>query len=61
MIAEIGRDVLNCEKVSFQDLARFKSAIAEFEMNPSRAREVVAEFVNRVRLNYGFDMGSQFL
>ncbi len=54
-IAEIGRHILNCEKVSFQDLARFKSALAEFQANPSRAREVVAEFVNRVRSNRRFD------
>lgn len=61
VIAEIGRHVLNCEKVSFQDLARFKSALAEFQANPSRAREVVAEFVNRIRLNSGFDVGDDAL
>ena len=54
-IAEIGRHILSCDKVSFQDLARFKSALAEFQANPSRAREVVEEFVTRLRLNRRFD------
>ena len=52
-IAEIGRHILNCDRVSVQDLVRFKTARSEFEVSPNRAREVVEEFVNRVRLNYG--------
>jgi len=52
-VAEIGRHILNCDRVSIQDLARFKTALSEFEVSPSRALEVVEEFVNRVRLNYG--------
>lgn len=56
MIAEIRGHILNCDKVSFQDLARFKSAMVEFQANPRRAREVAEEFLNRVRLNYGIVM-----
>jgi len=44
MVAEISRQILNCDKVSSQDLARFKTALAEFKANPSRAREVVEGF-----------------
>jgi hypothetical protein len=61
MVAEIGLHILNCDKVSAQDLARFKTALAEFRANPSRAREVVEGFVNRIRLSRGFDMGEQSL
>jgi hypothetical protein len=53
-VAEIGQHILNCDRVSIQDLLRFRTALAEFEVNPSHAREVVEEFMNRVRLNYGF-------
>jgi hypothetical protein len=53
-VAEIGLHILNCERVSIQDLVRFKTARSEFEVNPSRAREVVEEFVNRFLLNDGF-------
>jgi len=53
-VVEIGQHILNCDRVSIQDLVRFRTALAEFEVNPSRAREVVEEFMNRVRLNYGF-------
>jgi hypothetical protein len=52
MVTEIGRHVLKCDRVSAPDLARFQSARAEFTENPRRAREVVEEFVHRVRLNY---------
>jgi hypothetical protein len=56
-IAEIGRHIVSCERVLAGDLARFKTALAEFEANPGRAREVVDEFVLRVRLSRGFDAG----
>ena len=55
MVAEIGRHVLSRKKVLAQDLARFRTALAEFEVNPSRAREVVEGLVNRVRMNRGLD------
>jgi len=55
MVAEISRHILSCDKVSAQDLARFKTALAEFKANPSRAREIVEGFVNRIRLNRGSD------
>ena len=61
MVAEISRHILSCDKVSAQDLARFKTAQAEFNANPSRAREVVEAFVNRIRLSRGFDVGDQSL
>jgi hypothetical protein len=54
-VTEIGRHILSCDRVLAQDLARFKSALADFEANLSRAREVVEEFVNRVRLNRDID------
>jgi hypothetical protein len=50
-VAEIGQHILDCDRVSIQDLIRFKTARSEFELNPSRAREVIEEFVNRVRPN----------
>jgi hypothetical protein len=53
-VAEIGLHVLNCDRVSIQDLIRFKTAQAQFEVNPTRAREIVEQFVNRFRLNEGF-------
>jgi len=49
VVAEISRHILSCDRVSAQDLARFEAALAEFKENPSRAREVVEQFVNRVR------------
>jgi hypothetical protein len=61
MVAEISRHILSCDQVSAQDLARFKTALAEFKANPSRAREIVEEFVNRIRLNRGFDVGEHSL
>jgi hypothetical protein len=61
VVAEISRHILSCDRVLAQDLARFKTALAEFKANPSRAREIVEEFVNRVRMNLGFDVGDQFL
>lgn len=51
-VGEIGRHILNCDKVVAQDLLRFQNALADFTTNPSRAREVLEEFVHRVRLNY---------
>jgi hypothetical protein len=51
-IAEIGQHILICERVSIQDLVRFKTALAEFETNPSRAREVVEAYVIRVRSQF---------
>ena len=54
MVAEISRHILSCDEVSPQDLARFKTALAEFKTNPSYAREVVEGFVNRIRLDRGF-------
>ena len=59
VIAEIGRHILSCDKVLAQDLARFQTAVAEFTLNPSRAREVVEALVNRVRRNIGFDLGER--
>lgn len=56
-VAEIGPHILSCDKVSADDLVRFETALAEFHANPSRAREVVAGFVNRVRFNSAFDAG----
>jgi hypothetical protein len=50
-VSEISQHVLSCDKVLAQDLARFKAALAAFKANPSQAREVVEEFVNRVRPN----------
>jgi len=61
MVAEISRHILSCDKVAAQDLARFKAALAEFKANPSRAREVVEGFVNRIRLDRGFDVEDQSL
>lgn len=60
-VAEISRHILNCDKVSAQDLARFKTALVEFKANPSRAREVVEGFMNRIRLNRDFDVGGESL
>lgn len=60
-ITEITRHILNCDRVLPRDLARFETALAEFNANPSRAREVVEEFVNRVRLNSDLDVGEQSL
>jgi len=51
-LADIGDHILNCDKVSIQDLARFKAARMEFEENPSRAREVAERFVKRIRMNF---------
>ena len=59
MVADISRHVLSCDKVSAQDLARFKTALVEFNANPSLAREVVEAFGNRVQLNRGPDLGNQ--
>ncbi len=53
--AEIAQHILNCDRVLAQDLARFKTARAEFEANPNCAREVVEDFVNRIRLNRDVD------
>lgn len=61
VVAEISRHILSCDKVSAQDLARFKTAHAEFKTNPSLAREVVEGLVNRIRLNRGFDVEDQSL
>jgi hypothetical protein len=47
MVNEISQHILSCDKVSAQELARFKTALAEFKANPSRAQEVVERFVNR--------------
>ena len=51
VVNEISRHILSCDRVLAQDLARFKAALAEFKANPSRAREVVEEFVNRAQPN----------
>jgi len=59
VIAEIGRHILSCERVLARDLARFKFALAEFQANPSRALEVLEEFMNRVRITRGFDAGDK--
>lgn len=48
-IAEIGQHILNCERVSVQDLARFKIALAEFNENPDSALEVLERFLTRIR------------
>ncbi len=55
VVSEIGRHILSCDKVLAQDLARFQTAVAEFTLNPSRAREVVEVFVNHLRLSWGLD------
>jgi hypothetical protein len=60
-IAEIGRHVLSCEKVLARDLARFETAIAEFTLNPRRAREVAQAFVSRVRRSWGLDVDDRSL
>ena len=60
-VAEIGRHILSCDKVLVRDLARFETALAEFTLNPSRAREVVEAFVNRVRLSCGLDVDDRSL
>lgn len=52
VVSEIGRHILNCDKVAAEDLVRFRMALDEFTANPGHAREVVEEFVHRVRLNY---------
>src|ERR1700735_2592809 len=51
VVAEISGHILSCDRVLAQDLARFKAALAEFKGDPSRAREVVEKFENRVRPN----------
>jgi hypothetical protein len=61
MVVEISRHILSCDKVSALDLARFKAALAEFKANPSHAREVVEEFMNRIRLDRSFDVEDQSL
>jgi len=48
-LSEIGRHIRGCDKVAAEDLARFKAALFEFELNPSRAREVVEQFLTRLR------------
>lgn len=60
-IAEIGRHIVSCDRVVAEDLARFQTALAEFTLEPSRAREVVEAFVNRVRQNFGFDVDDRSL
>jgi hypothetical protein len=52
-VAEISQHILSCDRVSAQDLARFKNALAEFEANPSNAREVFERFANRIRMSRG--------
>ena len=61
LVAEISRHILGCNRVVAQDLARFNAALAEFKANPSRAREVAEDVVNRVRLNRGVDVDGQSL
>jgi len=61
VVGEIGRHILSCDRVQPQNLARFSSALAEFKANPSRAREVLEEFVNRVRMHRGFGVGDESL
>lgn len=58
-VAEIGRHILSCDRVSAPDLARFQSALAEFTANPGHAREIVEEFVHRVRLDYLLKRGEE--
>ncbi|HTX14009.1 MAG TPA: hypothetical protein VMD77_01855 [Candidatus Baltobacteraceae bacterium] len=48
-LTEIGEHIRGCEKVSAEDLARFNTALGEFGLNLSRARELVEEFLNRLR------------
>jgi hypothetical protein len=48
-LTEIGEHIRGCEKVSAEDLARFNTALGEFGLNPSRARELVEEFLSRLR------------
>ncbi len=61
MVAEISRHILSCDKVLATDLVRFTTALVEFKANPSHAREVVEEFVKRVRMNRSFDKEDQSL
>jgi hypothetical protein len=58
-LAEISRHILSCERVLVQDLERFEAARAEFKANPSRAREVIERFVNRIRMNRRSDAPGQ--
>jgi len=61
VVAEISQHLLSCDRISAQDLARFKAALAEFKANPSRARQVFEGFLNRVWKNRGFDEGDPSL
>lgn len=51
-VDEISEHILSCDSVSAQDLGRFKIALAEVRANPSRAREVVADYENRIGMNH---------
>jgi hypothetical protein len=55
-LAEISRLILSCDRVLVQDLARSKTALAEFRTDPGRAREIAGEFVNRIGMNGGRDV-----
>lgn len=48
-VAEIREHILTCDRVSAEDLERFKSALAEFKANPGHAREALKRLVNRIR------------
>jgi hypothetical protein len=50
-VGKIRRHVLTCHRVLAQDLARFTTALADFEVNPSRALEIVQDFLNRIGKN----------
>ena len=54
-LADVGQHVLNCEKISAGDLARFKAALGDFQTNPALAREVAQAFIDRFRANGRLD------
>jgi hypothetical protein len=47
--------------VSAEDLARFKTALAEFKTNPALAREIAEAFMNRFRTARRVDPGDGLL
>jgi hypothetical protein len=49
LINEIRLHILNCANVLPEDLARFETALTEFEVNPGRAFEIAEALAKRVR------------
>lgn len=48
-IPELGRHILRCDRVALKDLMRFQEALAEFEVNPARAREIFKGWIRRIQ------------